>query len=200
MMLSRTSWMSTSRKREEAIAQAPASREAPTFCKTSVKHPEEAEGHSEGIPPSKNVPNNPRLPEKILQLFEQEKTDELVFRRTPLVIANYMRGWQMHVPQGLPIGTDPRAFLENVCPQIRQKLTENVLVINGVKFQLALMIQLRKDNPDGSEEYTDPVLRHKQEAVIQTDKMRRGAIQGIPQHSGNALKMYKEARCGLLIE
>ncbi len=52
-----------------------------------------------------------------------------------------------------------------MCPQIRQKLTEKVLVINGVKFQLALM------NHDGSEEYTHPVLRHKQEAVLQTDKI-----------------------------
>ncbi len=73
--------------------------------------------------PSKTFQTNQDYQKKILQLFEQEKTDGLVFRRTPLVIANYMLGWQMHVPQGLPIGTDPKAFLENVCPQIRQKLT-----------------------------------------------------------------------------
>ncbi len=67
--------------------------------------------------------------------------------------------------------TDPITFWEDVRPQIRQKLTEEVLAINGVEFRLALKIQLRKDNPGGSEEYTDPVLRHKLEAVLQTNEI-----------------------------
>ena len=45
--------------------------------------------------------------------------------------------------------------------------SRKILALNGIKFQLALNVQLRKDNPDGSEEYTDPVLRHKQEALLQ---------------------------------
>ena len=70
----------------------------------------------------------------------------------------------MDVPQGL--GADPLTFLEGVRPQIRQKLTEEILAIKGVKFQLALKVQLRKDRPDGGEEYTDPVIRHKQETLL----------------------------------
>ena len=54
-------------------------------------------------------------------------------------------------------GADPRAFLDGVRPQIRAKLQEEIKALNGIKFQLALKVQLRKDNPDGSEEYTDPV-------------------------------------------
>ena len=65
----------------------------------------------------------------------------------------------MDVPQGHPHGADPRAFLEGVRPQIRAKLEEEIKALNGIKFLLALKVQFRKDNPDGSEEYTDPVLR-----------------------------------------
>ena len=91
----------------------------------------------------------------------------LVFRRTQWAIGDFLRGWQMDVPQGHPLGADPLTFLEGVRPQIRQKLTEEILAIKGVKFQLALKIQLRKDRPDGGEEYTDPVIRHKQETLLQ---------------------------------
>ena len=91
---------------------------------------------------------------------------DLVFRRTQWTIGNFLRGWQMDVPQGHPLGADPLTFLEGVRPQIRQKLTEEILAIKGVKFQLALKVQLRKDRPDGGEEYTDPVIRHKQETLL----------------------------------
>ena len=64
----------------------------------------------------------------------------------------------MDVPQGHPHGADPRAFLEGVRSQIWAKLEEEIKALNGIKFQLALKVQLRKDNLDGSEEYTDPVL------------------------------------------
>ena len=57
-------------------------------------------------------------------------------------------------------------------PQIRAKLEREIKALGGVKFQLALKVQLRKDNPDGSEEYTDPVLRHKQEAILQNSEIK----------------------------
>ena len=98
---------------------------------------------------------------------------QLVFRRTRWVIGSFLRGWQMDVPQGHPHGADPRAFLEEVRLQIWAKLEEEIK--NGIKFQLAPKVQLRKDNPDGSEEYTDPVLRHKQEAILQNSEIE-GAL------------------------
>ena len=50
----------------------------------------------------------------------------------------------MDVPQGHPHGADPRAFLEGVRPQIQAKLEEEIKALNGIKFQLALKVQLRK--------------------------------------------------------
>ena len=75
-------------------------------------------------------------------------------------------------------GADPRVFLEGVRPQIRAKLEEEIKALNGIKFQLALKVQLRKNNPDGSEEYTDPVLHHKQEAILQNSEIE-GALNRV---------------------
>ena len=102
------------------------------------------------------------------------------FRRTRWVIGSFLRGWQMDVPQGHPHGTDPRAFLEGLRPQIRAKLEEEIKDLNGIKFQLALKVQLRKDNADGSEEYTDPVLRHKQDAILQNSEIEGALNQAFP--------------------
>ena len=86
----------------------------------------------------------------------------------------------MDVPQGHPHSADHRAFLEGVRPQIHHKL-EEIKALNGIKFQLALKVQLRKDNPDGSEEYTDPVLRHKLEAILQKSEIKGALNQAFPR-------------------
>ena len=100
-------------------------------------------------------------------MSEEEQRHELVFYRTPWVIGSFLRGRQMDVPKGHPSGVDIRAYIQEVEPRIHDKLEEEILALNGVKFQLALKVQLRKDNTGSSEEYTDPVLRHKQEALLQ---------------------------------
>ena len=86
----------------------------------------------------------------------------------------------MDVPKGHPSGVDVRAFMQEVEPRIHDKLEEEILALNGVKFQLALNAQLQKDNPDGSEEYTDPVLRYKQEALHQASEINEDLIKAIP--------------------
>ena len=93
--------------------------------------------------------------QEILEVFEEEQKHELVFYRTPWVIGSFLQGWQMDIPEGHPSGVDVRAFMQEVEPRIHDKLEEEILALSGIKFQLALKVQLRKDNPDGSEEYTD---------------------------------------------
>ena len=122
--------------------------------------------------------------DEILDLFAEnkEKTDELTFRQTPWVIGKFLRGWQMDVPEGHPQGADPMAFLEEVEPQIQKKLEEELKALKGgLKFQLALKVQLQKDSPDGSEEYTDPVLRHKQETLLQQSEIGAALHQAFPR-------------------
>ena len=86
----------------------------------------------------------------------------------------------MDAPQGHPHGADPMAFLEGVRPQIQTKLEEEIEALNGVKFQLALKIQLWKDNPDGSEEYVRLVMRHKQEAALQKSEIEEALNRAFP--------------------
>ena len=89
---------------------------------------------------------------------EEVKTDELVFKQTQWALKNSLRSWQMDVPKGHPQGADPRAFLEDAELLIQEKLEEELKTLKGgLKFQLALKVDLEKANPDGSEEYTDPV-------------------------------------------
>ena len=118
----------------------------------------------------------------LLDLFEENKPEELTFRQTPWAIGNFLRGWQMDVPQGHPQGADPRAFLESIEPQIREKLGEELRALGGgMKFQLALKVELVKVNPDGSEEYTEPILRHKQEAVLQESDITAALEEAFPR-------------------
>ena len=64
--------------------------------------------------------------------------------------------------------------------RIHDKLEEEIFALNGIKFQLALKVQLHRDNPDVSEEYTDPVLRHKQDALLQASEINEDLNKAIP--------------------
>ena len=127
------------------------------------------------------------------------KDDKLVFRQTPRVIGSFLRGWQMDVPQGHPHGADPRAFLEGVRPQIRAKLKEELKQLRGTKFQLAFKVQLRKKNPDGSEDYTDPVLRHKQEAILQKSEIK-GALNQAFSRIQETLEKWTQRGSGWVVD
>ena len=94
--------------------------------------------------PSKTLRTTADYQKEVLELVSAEKVGEPIFCQTPWVIGNYLWGWQMDVPQGNTLEADPRAFLDGVRPQIHQKLTEEILDLNGVKLQLAMKVQLRK--------------------------------------------------------
>ena len=102
----------------------------------------------------------------------------------------------MDVPQGHPHGIDPRAFLKEVRPLIKKKPIEELLDLGGLKFQLALNVQLQKESPDGSEEFTDPVLRHKQEALLQASEMKEALDKAIPTSWSCSKSGHREGRGG----
>ena len=59
------------------------------------------------------------------EVFEekQEKRHGQVFYRTPWAIENYLQAWQMDISEGYPSGVYVRAFMHEVGPQTRKKLT-----------------------------------------------------------------------------
>ena len=60
--------------------------------------------------------------------------------------------------------------------------TSDVLTVTTVNELPITKVQLRKDNADGSEEYTDPVLRHRQEALPQDSEINEDLNKAIPHH------------------
>jgi len=119
--------------------------------------------------------------EQFLADAYEKKIGKLRFRRTPWVIGNFLRGWQMDVPGGYPTEADPKEFLNKAEPIIHKKLVEEIKALKGVKFQLALKSQLWKPQSDGSEEYTDPVVRNKQEAVLNEDGIKEALHRAFPR-------------------
>ena len=75
----------------------------------------------------------------------------------------------MDVPEGNPLSAEPKAFLTDVQPQIHRKMAEEILALNGVKFQLVSKIQLQRDNPNR------PCTEHMREAVPQVSEIK-GAL------------------------
>ena len=149
-------------------------RPSPPPCKAKERKRKAIEEEFDPIPRNKVLRSVKDYQDEILGLFVEN--NELTFRQTPWALGNFLRGWQMDVPKGQ--GADPRAFLEEVEPQIQKKLEEELKALKGgLKFQLALKVDLVKVNPDGSEEYTDPVLRHKQEAVLQKSEIKAALQQ-----------------------
>ena len=105
----------------------------------------------------------------------------------------------MDISEGYPSGVDVRAFMQEVEPRIHDKLEEETLALNGIKFQLALNVQLWKDNPDGREEYTDPVLRHKQEALLQASEINEDLNKVIP-HLLELLEKWTQRGSGRVVD
>ena len=158
-------------------------RPSPPPHKAKERKRKALEEEFDPIPRQKPLRSVKEYQDDILDLFAKNevKTDELVFRQTPWVIGKFLRGWQMDVPKGHPQGADPRAFLEEIEPLIQKKLEEELKALKGgLKFQLALKVDLEKANPDGSEEYTDPVLRHRQEAILQKSEIKGALNQAFP--------------------
>ena len=83
-------------------------------------------------------------------------------------------------------------MVQTLGPQIRAKLEKEIKALNGIKFQLAFKVQFRKDNPDGIEEYTDPVLRHKQEDILQNSEIEGGPQSSFPHDPRNSGEVHAE--------
>ena len=95
------------------------------------------------------------------------------------MVGNYLRGWEVVVPQGHSLSADPKSFLEGVRPQVMLKLKEEATALKGIKFQLSLEVELQKTSQDGVVERTTPVLRHRQEAVF-VDDVEEAVDRAIP--------------------
>ena len=105
----------------------------------------------------------------------------------------------MDVSAEHPLAADPREFLEGVRQRIREKLTEEILALDGVKFQLALKVSVCKQGQDGTEEFTDPVLRHKQKALFQASEIKATLDEAI-SHLLELLEKWTQRGSGWVVD
>ena len=105
----------------------------------------------------------------------------------------------MDVPAEHPLEADPREFLEGALQRIREKLTEEIFALDGVKFRLALKVSLRKQVPDGTEDFTDPVLRHKQKALFQASQIKATLDEAI-SHLLELLEKWTQRGSGWVVD
>ena len=204
------------RKRRESSTPAPRQRrEPPTPAPRQRREPPTPAPRQRPTPAPRDVPSPDTAGvdayiEEILSQMPDERPipaprrrrpipvpRQLVLRRTRWVIGSFLRGWQMDVPQGHSHGADPRAFFEGLRPQIRAKLEEEIKALNGIKFQLALKVQLRKDNPDGSEEYTDTCCATSRRLFCRTVKSRGPSIKLSPRSKKLWRSGRREGQAGL---
>ena len=151
------------------------------------------------LPPQKVVRTIQDYQREILEVFEEEKRHGQVLYRTPWAKGNYLRPWQMDVSAENPLAVNPREFFEGVRPRICQKLTEETLAFDGVKFQLALKVSPRKQGPDGMEEFMNPVLRHKQKALLQASEIK-GALDEVIPHLLELLEKWTQRGSGWTVD
>ncbi|GFS10029.1 hypothetical protein ElyMa_006636600 [Elysia marginata] len=125
------------------------------------------------VPPSKSLRTVKDYEDEILEVFEEARkrgiNNKPIFWKAPWTIGNFLRGWQMYIPEGGPyyvlVGVvplpDPQAFLESVTPQICKKLKEELKDLGSLKFQLALKIEFSKPY-----ETANATFRHEQEPLL----------------------------------
>ena len=112
------------------------------------------------------------------------------------MVGNYLRGWEVVVPQGNSLSADPKPFLEVMRSQVMLKLKEEVTALHGIKFQLALQVELQKTSQDGVVEHTSPVLHHRQEAMVGDTDDVEGALDRTTPHILELLEKWTQRGSG----
>ena len=68
----------------------------------------------------------PLEPKKMNKKQEPLEEPTLNFFQPPRVIGKFLRGWQMDVPNGNYLESDPRIFLNNICPKNLFKIARGI--------------------------------------------------------------------------
>jgi hypothetical protein len=98
------------------------------------------------------------------------------FVRTPFAVGTHLRGWVFRVPEGHNLEADPVKFLGCL---MKKKITEEVVDLNGVKFQLAIKVSLRKETNDGDLVLAQPMFYSKQQATLRASDIDEGLNEAI---------------------
>ena len=81
---------------------------------------------------------------------------------------------------GAPLRARLVILSQSAQTHIQRKFTEEVLDLRGLKFQLAVEVELRKGAPNGTEVLTVPVFRTKQIALLQAHEIPQALYEAFP--------------------
>jgi hypothetical protein len=110
-------------------------------------------------------PRPSKRPSDYLQGIRLVGNHPTQFVRTPFAVGTHLRGWVFRVPDGHNLEADPVKFLGCLRDVIKKKITQEVVDLNGVKFQLAMImkVSLRKERNDGDLLLAQPMFYSKQQ-------------------------------------
>ena len=81
----------------------------------------------------------------------KQKSEGLLFERTPFAIGNFLRGYVMNVPSDHDYAKDAKILFDGTQKILKDKLIDELKELKGVKFQLALEAELIEQNSNGED-------------------------------------------------
>ena len=91
----------------------------------------------------------------------KQKSEGLIFERTPFAIGNFLRGYVMNVPSDHNYAKDAEILFDGIQKILKDKLIDELKELKGVKFQLVLEAELIKQNSDGEDVIAISRFNHK---------------------------------------
>jgi hypothetical protein len=83
-----------------------------------------------------------------------------------LLWGHIVRGLAFRIPEGHNSEADLVKLLGCLRELMKKKITQEVVELNGVKFQLAIKVRLRKERNDGDLVLAQPMFYSKQQATL----------------------------------
>ena len=97
---------------------------------------------------------------------DKQKSEGLIFERTPFAIGNFLREYIMNVPSDHNYAKAAEILFDGIHKILKDKLIDELKELKGVKFQLALEAELIKQNCDGEDVIAISRFNHKIMAFI----------------------------------
>ena len=105
--------------------------------------------------------------EMLQDAFQPTRHRRLIFSPVP-PLGTFLKGYEMSVSNDYK---DPATFLEEVKPQIYRILEREIIELQGIKFQLGLVVSLRKDQIKGPPHFTNPTFYHAQVPILNANEI-----------------------------
>ena len=124
---------------------------------------------------------------------------QLTFKQRGHRIKDMLRTWEITIPSGHQLEADPLVALEGLREEIKRKLVEEILALQGVRSRLALDIKLRKDKENGQTEHRRVVLRSNQSTILQAHEIDEELNKAFPTILGR-LEAFTNEGSGWVVE